>query len=318
MTPQVRGEVEAAAKALRAALGPVAPRVAVILGSGLGAVADRVRDARTIATAGLPGFPAAAVAGHTGTVVAGSLADCSVVVFAGRVHEYEGHLGGAHVHAVRVAAALGAEVLVVVGAVGAINPKFRPGDLVVLDDHVNFAFRNPLVGPAATGEERFPDMSAPYDPALGRALEAAAKDAAAEEAAAEEVAAEDAAAKDAVAEDAVAGDAAAHRATTGEHANPPRAVHRGVYGGVLGPSYETPAEIRMLAFAGADVVGMSLVPEVIAARALHLRVAAVAVVTNPAAGIGAQRLAHAEVVSAAASACLVVGAALKGCCAALR
>ncbi|MGH7650088.1 MAG: purine-nucleoside phosphorylase, partial [Gemmatimonadaceae bacterium] len=168
---------------------------------------------------------------------------------------YEGYDAAAAALPVRVAHALGAESLFVSNAAGAIRRALRAGDLMIIRDHINLMWRNPLAGPVAPHETRFPDMSAPYHPALVAALRSAA-------------------------------------ASIG------MALGEGVYAAVLGPSYETPAEIRMLERLGADAVGMSTVPEVIAARALGLRVAGVSLITNPAAGLGGAPLAHAEVLAA--------------------
>jgi len=231
-----------------------APEVALILGSGLGSLADGVEDAVAIPYADIPGFAAPTVAGHRGRLVAGRLEGRGVVVFQGRYHAYEGHPPADLVVPVRTAVALGVETLIVTCAAGGVNPRFGPGTIMLLSDHLNLMGRNPLVGPVRAGEERFPDMSCPYDPGLrGLALEAA-----------------EAAGIDVV---------------------------EGVYAAVLGPSYETPAEIRMLDRLGSDGVGMSTVPEVIAARAAGIRVLGVALITNAAAGLTATPLDHAEVLA---------------------
>jgi len=153
----------------------------------------------------------------------------------------------------RVAHALGAPVLFASNAAGGVRRTFRPGDLMVIADHLNLMFRNPLIGPLVPGDVRFPDMSDPYDPALRRQLHEVAR-----------------------------------------AAGVP--LQDGVYCGLTGPTYETPAEVRMLERLGADAVGMSTVPEVIAARAMGMRCAGVSVITNPAAGLSLAPLAHEEVV----------------------
>jgi purine-nucleoside phosphorylase len=233
----------------------IRPRVMLVLGSGLGALADELEDAVRIPFAEIPGFPAATVAGHSGTLVSGRLEGVECIALQGRYHLYEGHPVERVTLPIRVMAALGARTLVVTNAAGGINRSFAAGDLMLIDDHLNLMGRNPLIGPVVPGDERFPDMSEPYDRALQQL--------------AEQVALE-------------------------RHVR----VVRGVYAAVTGPSYETPAEIRMLATLGADAVGMSTVPEVIAARAMGVRVLGISLISNLAAGISATRLSHEEVVAA--------------------
>jgi purine-nucleoside phosphorylase len=233
----------------------VRPRIMLVLGSGLGALADELEDAVRIPFAEIPGFPAATVAGHSGTLVSGRLEGVECIALQGRFHLYEGHPVELVTLPIRVMAALGARTLFVTNAAGGINRSFIPGDLMLIDDHLNLMGRNPLIGPVVPGDERFPDMSEPYDRGLQQL--------------AEQVALE-------------------------RHVR----VVRGVYAAVTGPSYETPAEIRMLATLGADAVGMSTVPEVIAARAMGVRVLGISLISNPAAGISATRLSHEEVVAA--------------------
>ena len=233
---------------------PFVPRLAVVLGSGLGHLADELEDAATVSFADVPGFPPATVPGHTGTFVAGRLDGAEVLFQRGRYHVYEGHPPDVVAAPVRVAATLGVESLVLTNAAGGVRPSLEPGDLVLLDDHINLQARSPLVGLAEDGETRFPDMSEPYDPALRRLTLTAAVDLGID-------------------------------------------LERGVYAAMLGPSYETAAEVRMLARLGADVVGMSTVPEVLVARARGLRVLALSVVTNRAAGLGGGPLSHEEVVA---------------------
>ena len=238
---------------------PFPPRVALILGSGLGALAEEIEERVAIPYGEIPGYPVSTVAGHAGRVVAGRLEGVPVVAFQGRFHAYEGHPAERLALPVRTAAALGAETLVVTCAAGGVNPRLGPGDLMIIDDHINLMWRNPLIGPVREGDERFPDMSRPYDPEYMELAEAVARE---------------------------------RRI----------AVVRGVYAAVLGPSYETPAEIRMLGRFGADAVGMSTVPEVVAARAAGMRVLGLALITNQAAGISGGPLHHDEVIAAGAAA----------------
>ncbi|HEX7049262.1 MAG TPA: purine-nucleoside phosphorylase [Longimicrobiales bacterium] len=231
------------------------PRVALVLGSGLGELCDAIEDAVRIPYGEIPGFAPATVPGHAGILVAGRLEGVECLALAGRYHVYEGHPPERVTVPVRAAAALGARTLLTTGAAGGVNPDYRPGDLMVLDDHINFMGRNPLIGAVLPGDERFPDMSEPYD----RGLQALA----------ERVALE-------------------RRIR----------VVRGVYAAVSGPSYETRAEIRMLRGFGADAVGMSIVPEVLAARAMGVRVLGISLISNRAAGLAAEPLDHAAVVAA--------------------
>jgi len=243
---------ERAADAVRDRLGVSAPACAVVLGSGLGGLADELGDARRVPFGEVPGFPAATVAGHAGALLGGTLGGREVLCLAGRFHLYEGHSAQLAGFPVRVLRALGARTLFVSNAAGGVRRTFAPGDLMVIADHLNLMFRNPLVGPVQPGDLRFPDMSDPYDASLRRVLREAAR-----------------------------------RLGT--------AVQEGVYAGLLGPSYETPAEVRMLERLGADAVGMSTVPEVIVARASGMRVAGVSCITNQAAGIAQHALSHDEV-----------------------
>ncbi len=253
------GEARRAADAVRERLGVRAPVAAIVLGSGLGALADRVRDARRVPYGEIPGFHAPKVEGHRGELIAGTLGGRDVLLLAGRFHMYEGHSARIAAFPVRVVHALGARTLFVSTAAGGIRRTFNPGDLMVIADHINLMFRTPLEGPVEPGETRFPDMSATYTPRLQTLLDAAAQ---------------------------------AEGLT----------LQRGVYIGLLGPSYETPAEVRMLDRLGADAVGMSTVPEVIVARALGMEVAGISLITNPAAGIASAPLDHAEVVEVGAKA----------------
>lgn len=244
-----------AADVLRSALslGADAPVAGIILGSGLGGLAGRITDARHVAFADVPGFPTATVVGHAGAVIAGQLGGKLVIALAGRFHMYEGHEASLSALPVRVMHSLGVKTLIVSNAAGGLRRTFRPGDLMIIEDHLNLMFRSPLIGSVEAGDERFPDMSEPYDKGLRQLVrEVAVK----------------------------------------------RKIRlvEGVYAGLLGPTYETPAEVRMLDRLGADAVGMSTVPEVIAARALGMRVLGVSCITNMACGLSTSPLNHAEVI----------------------
>jgi len=247
------------ARAARAALGMPEGEspVAVVLGSGLGAFADHLADARAAPFSDLPGFPRTTVQGHKGRLVYGSLQGVPVLAQQGRLHGYEGHDAATVAFPVRVLGVLGVRALVVTNAAGGANPSFAPGDLMRITDHVNLTGHNPLTGP---NEERlgprFPDLSRAYDPRLAAALEAAAR-------------------------------------SCGQK------LRAGVYLQMNGPSYETPAEIRMARSLGADAVGMSTVPEVIAAAHMALPVCGISCITNLAAGISPHALTHEEVMEVA-------------------
>ena len=230
------------------------PEVALVLGSGLAGLADAASDAAVIPYAELEGVPhVGQVVGHSGQLVIGDLGGKRVLLFAGRVHQYQGVTAREAAWPARMAAAAGCAVLIVTNAAGGISEHLRTGDIVCISDHINLMGTNPLVGwPGPAGGTPFVPMRDAYDPALR----------------------------------AVALSAAAEEGID---------IHDGVYAGLLGPSYETPAEVAYLRTTGADVVGMSTVPEVIAARALGLRVLGFSLVTNAAAGEG---LSHEEVLEA--------------------
>ncbi|MFQ5689673.1 MAG: purine-nucleoside phosphorylase [Gemmatimonadota bacterium] len=244
----------AAARGLRRRAEGREPRLAIVLGSGLGGLVDRLDDALEIPYSELPGWPLPGVAGHSGRAVLGSLGGATVLGLSGRVHVYEGQPPWRVVFYVRVLAALGVRILFLSNAAGAIRRGFAPGDLMLIRDHINLMWRSPLRGPVREGESRFPDLSSAYDPELSR----------------------------------VVCEVALERGIR---------LVEGVYAAVSGPSYETPAEIRMLERLGADAVGMSTVPEVIAARAAGLRCVAVSCLTNYAAGVGDGPLDHSEVLA---------------------
>jgi purine-nucleoside phosphorylase len=236
-----------------------APHAILVLGSGLGGVADEIEDAVRIPFDDIPGFPrrTQSLAGHAGALVAGRWGGVEVVAMQGRFHLYEGWEPCDVALPMRALAALGAGVMLLTNAAGGLRPGMEPGDLMVIADHLNLMFRNPLIGAVVPGEERFPDMSDPYDRDFRRIAEATAL----------------------------------------ELGIP---VTQGVYAGLLGPSYETPAEIRMLRVLGADAVGMSTVPEVIVGRALGIRCLGISCITNLAAGLGGATLSHTEVMEVGA------------------
>ncbi len=247
-----------AAAVVRALVGRdiTPPVAAIVLGSGLGGLADRITDATRVPFHDIPGFPPATVEGHAGALIIGTLNDKPVICLAGRFHLYEAHPAAVAVFPVRLVHALGARTLIVSNAAGGIRRTFTPGTLMRIDDHINLMNRHALAGPPQPAEPRFPDMSAPYDRELGAQL-----------------------------------DATARRMNM--------SLDIGVYCGLLGPTYETPAEVRMLEKLGADAVGMSTVPEVITARALGMRCVGVSLITNAAAGYTAGVLNHAEVLDSA-------------------
>jgi purine-nucleoside phosphorylase len=241
---------EAATFVQRSIAGP-RPRVGLVLGSGLGALADELLALERLPYARIPHHPTSSVPGHAGNLCLGELAGVRVACMQGRVHAYEGHPLSRVVFGVRLLAELGCETVLLSNAAGGIAERLGAGSLMRITDHINLMGDSPLRGACERGT-RFPDMTAAYDVELGRACELAAQDS---------------------------------NVTLGQ----------GVYAGLLGPSYETPAEIRMLATLGADAVGMSTVPEVIALRQLGVRVAAVSCITNLAAGRSPEPLSHAEV-----------------------
>jgi purine-nucleoside phosphorylase len=164
-SPYGTAAARAAAAAIRGRLG-AEPRVAIILGSGLGGIADAIERPARVAYADVPGFPNATVMGHAGQLIAGTLAGTPVVAMAGRFHLYEGHDAALAGFPVRVLHALGATTLIVSNAAGGARATFKPGAIMLITDHINFMFRNPLIGRQEEGDVRFPDMSAPYDPEL--------------------------------------------------------------------------------------------------------------------------------------------------------
>jgi purine-nucleoside phosphorylase len=250
-----QGTLAAAVKAVAARLGSLQPRVAIVLGSGLGFLADEVINPIRIQYATIPGFPEPGVAGHKGELVAGEIEDVPVLVQAGRFHLYEGHAASIAALPTRVFAELGIRVLIVTNAAGGVRRTFPSVTLMLIANHINLMWRNPLIGQPEAGEARFPIMHEPYDEEL-RSLA---------------------------------------RSVALESKIP---LEEGVYVGLLGPSYETPAEVRMLERLGVDAVGMSTVPEVIVARSRGIRCLGFSSITNPAAGITGEALSHEEVLAA--------------------
>ncbi len=265
----VSDQVRQAADAVRQRLGTFTPSIAVVLGSGLGFFTQRIQDRVTIPYRDVPGFPEPTVIGHGGELVAGSLGGKEIIAQSGRFHLYEGHDPEVAALPVRTFAALGVKTLLLTNAAGGIRRTFAQGALMLIADHINLTFRSPLLGPVLPGEERFPDMSDPYDSAL-RGL---ARDVAREKR---------------------------------------LGLDEGVYVQLLGPSFETPAEIRMLDRLGGDAVGMSTVIEVIAARARGLRCLGFSVVTNLASGISPTKLNHEEVMETAGRVTGDLGALIEG------
>ncbi|HRP07760.1 MAG TPA: purine-nucleoside phosphorylase [Gemmatimonadales bacterium] len=261
--------MQQAAEVIRETVGDRRTNVMIVLGSGLGGLADKVDSPVRIGYERLPGFHVPKVAGHAGQLVFGKLAGVEVLLQSGRFHMYEGHSAAEAAVPVRVAARLGIGTMIVTNAAGGINREFTPGTLMLIRDHLNLTGRNPLEGPVREGEVRFPDMSAAYDADLRRLT---------------------------------------------RHVADQRgiALAEGVYAGLLGPNYETPAEIRMLATLGADAVGMSTVTEVIAARANGIRCLGISLVTNPAAGISPTPLNHEEVMVMAKEAGVKLGELIEG------
>jgi purine-nucleoside phosphorylase len=247
--------IEQSAARLRAA-GRL-PKIAVLLGTGWGPVADRVQGAIDIPYAELPAFPKLAIGGHAGQVRLGTLGGRDVAVLAGRKHAYETGEADGMKGAIRTLAALGVQVLLQTNASGCMEAAWRPGDLMLITDHLNLTQRSPLFN--ETSDQRFVDMSDAYDPALGTQAQAVAR----------------------------------ARGVT---------LHEGVYAWVMGPQFETPAEIRWLRGCGAQAVGMSTVPETILARHAKMRVLALSMFTNMAAGMADETLSHAHTMATAQAA----------------
>ena len=237
----------------------VQPKVGIVLGSGLGNVVDAIKADVTIGYGDIPGAKASTVAGHSGKMLIGHAGDVPVVVLSGRMQYYEGHNMTSVVHLARVVAKLGIKTLIVTNAAGGVNTSYKPGDLMLISDHINMMGSNPLLGPNIDElGPRFPDMSEAYPESLRKLARDVAKD--------------------------IKG----------------IRIQEGVYLALSGPTYETPAEIRMFRTLGADAVGMSTVPEVIAMSHMGIPVLGISCITNMAAGILKQKLSHQEVMDTTA------------------
>jgi len=249
----VRAQLDETVRAIRARQPSFAPKVGVVLGSGLGAFGDSLEGLSKVPYSELPHMPQSRVVGHAGNLCFGHARGVPVVCMQGRVHLYEGHPVSAVVHGVRAMAKLGVSSVILTNAAGGVETTWSAGDLMLVVDHLNLTGSSPLLGPNDDSlGPRFPDMTHAYDEPLRSAL----KDVAAQ-------------------------------------AKIP--LREGVYAGLLGPTYETPAEVRMLRGLGAHAVGMSTVAEVIALRHMGVRVGALSCITNMAAGITKATLNHTEV-----------------------
>lgn len=255
-------------------LGGRTPTVAIVLGSGLGGLTERITEPLRIPYADLAGFHQPAVEGHKGELVIGGLGNKMVLAQSGRFHMYEGYTAEENALPIRVFGLLGIKALILTNAAGGVRRSFPAGTLMLISDHLNLTAKNPLMGPVRKGDERFPDLSEAYD---GRMREVAR--------------------------------------TTALALGIP--LEEGVYAGLMGPNYETPAEIRMLERLGADAVGMSTVCEVIAARAMGIKCLGFSLITNPGAGIGAATLSHKDVMEVAGSAGKELARLIEGVVAAL-
>jgi purine-nucleoside phosphorylase len=249
-------DLSAALSFVRAQIEGPTPKIAAVLGSGLGGLSEALADARRILYSEIPGFPETTVAGHSGELVVGRLEKTPIILQNGRFHLYEGHDPSVVALPVRLFAALGVKYLIVTNAAGCLNPQFRPPTLMVIADHVNFMWRNPLIGNELDGECRWPDLLGAYDGELRAIAAAVARDC---------------------------------RIPLSD----------GVYAGVLGPSFETPAEVRMLRQMGCDAVGMSTVPEVLTARARGMKVLGISSITNAGSGLSPNPLSHNDVLESA-------------------
>jgi purine-nucleoside phosphorylase len=246
------------------------PRVAAVLGSGLGASDLAMTDAASLDYGSIPHLPSVSVPGHKGELICGSIGSTPCAVFSGRVHLYEGYSVGEVTFGIRVMAALGCETLFVTNASGSTRPDLTPGTLVLITDHLNLTGEDPTRGAEAAGlGTRFLDLVDAYDPGLRFLVHRAARDAGVK-------------------------------------------LAEGVYAASRGPCYETPAEVGMLSSTGADLVGMSTVPEVIAARHSGMRVVGVSCVTNLAAGVEGSRPDHEEVKQVAGEASARLAQIFKG------
>ncbi len=253
-TANILEMVKETTQVIQARAGGLQPEIGIVLGSGLGPIAARIENPIVIPYTDLPHFHGTSVEGHAGQMILGAFHGIPSVFLQGRFHVYEGYDLAEVVFPTRSICALGIKTLLLTNASGGVNTRFRPGDIMVIEDHLNLMGDNPLKGPNL-GQlgPRFPDMSEAYSKECVEVLESAAKEVGI-------------------------------------------ALQKGVYAGVLGPTYETPAEVRMIRTLGGDAVGMSTVPEAIAANHLGVRVAGLACITNLASGLSPRRLTHVEVV----------------------
>jgi purine-nucleoside phosphorylase len=233
--------------------------IAIVLGSGLNSLVDHSSPEKSISYSGFPGIPQPSVPGHAGRFVFGKIDNHNIIFAQGRVHLYEGFSAREVTSIVRVLAEAGIKQLILTNAAGALNPKFKPGEWMMITDHINLTGTSPLVGdvvaaavPGGRPPSMFLDLTDTYSPRLREEFRSAAR-------------------------------------------KIDMVLHEGIYAGALGPQYETPAEVRILQQLGADAIGMSTVLEVIQARALALEVAAFSCLTNLAAGISKEKLTHEEV-----------------------
>jgi purine-nucleoside phosphorylase len=269
-TSEILINVEKTASWLKKVAAGFRPDTAIIAGSGLGGALPRLTDKVSVSYKDIPGFPVTTVKGHAGELIFGRMGGRDVAMMKGRFHYYEGRPLSFIAFPIRVLGALGVKNLVLTAAVGSLKPGIKPGQLLILKDHINLMGSNPLMGNhhPAFGE-MFPDMNEPYDKALRKeALKLARK----------------------------------ARVKAAE----------GVYTAVTGPSYETPAEVKMYRQMGGDIAGMSVVPETIAARQLKLRVAGVCWISNFCSGISRQVLTHEEVLELGEKVSVKMQAVLEG------
>ena len=250
--PSIYQKIKEAVETIQARTS-IKPEIGLILGSGLGAVADQVTESFSLPYGNIPHFYQTTIEGHPGQIILGKIQGVPVAILQGRFHYYEGHLMEDVVFPTRTICALGIHTLLLTNAAGGINTRFRAGDLMLIEDHLNLMGDNPLKGPHLDQlGPRFPDLSEAYSRDCLKIF-----------------------------------------LKTSQELKIP--VHSGVYAGLVGPTYETPAEVRMLRTLGADAVGMSTVPESIAANHLGVRVAGISCITNLAAGLSPHKLSHQEV-----------------------
>jgi len=234
-------------------MSPKRPRIGLVLGSGLGPVVDAIENQIVLDYNQIPGFKKTSVEGHSGSLIRGTISGVEVAVMQGRVHFYEGHTLDEVVFPARVMASLNLDALILTNASGGINSKYRPGEIVMIKDHINLTGNNPLIGPNKNEwGPRFPDMTYAYNPEIRAQFQNVAKQLKID-------------------------------------------LKEGNYVGVSGPTYETPAEINMFRIVGGDMVGMSTVPEVIAAHHMGAKVAALSCVSNMAAGMTSDKLDHDDI-----------------------